>query len=40
MAKKNEQSSVDDALNQSEAFFMKYKKAIIAAVVAVVVIVV
>lgn len=39
MAKKNEQSSVDDALNQSEAFFMKYKKAILIAVAAIIVVI-
>lgn len=40
MANKNEKAPVmDEAINQSEAFFLKYKKAIIAAVVAVLVIV-
>ena len=43
MAKKNEQQvpqEVAEALNQSEAFFLKYKKTIIAAVAAIVLIVV
>lgn len=40
MVKVIEKGSKDEALNQSEAFFMKYKKAIIAAVVAIIVIVV
>ena len=40
MAKKNEKGSMDETLNQSEAFLVKYKKAIITVVVAVLVIVV
>jgi TolA-binding protein len=39
MANKKEQGTMDEALNQSEAFFLKYKKAIIGVVVAIVVIV-
>ena len=39
MAKKNEKGSMDETLNQSEAFLVKYKKAIITVVVAVLVIV-
>lgn len=40
MAKKNEKGSMDETLNQSEAFLVKYKRAIITVVVAVLVIVV
>lgn len=39
MAQKNEKGTMEDALTQSEAFFIKYKKQLIAAIVAVVVIV-
>lgn len=39
MVKVIEKGSKEDALNQSEAFFFKYKKAIITAVIAVIVIV-
>jgi hypothetical protein len=44
MAKKNEQvqaqEQVVESLNKSEAFFLKYKKPIIAAIVALIVIIV
>lgn len=39
MANKKEKGTMDDALNQSEAFVIKYKKAIIAAAAAIIVIV-
>lgn len=39
MANKNEKGTIDETLNKSEAFFMKYKKAIIIAVAAIIVLI-